>query len=166
MQDILIRSGSDKFPIDRHAYFQALVKGNGKLYEKQINKSPHQKRKKSGSWKEFLKLKNNIQDNGFKPHKSPMLIKFPQDESPYVTHGRHRITLLRHIYGPKSVLTVKLRDGTRYGEVMKVSKGKTSGKMREVPKNGERVKLPKAKTLGKGKDVQKHGLVTIQKRKS
>lgn len=122
IQDILIRSGSDKYPIHHHAYFQALAKNNGKLYEKQINKSVYQKKKKTGSWKEFLKLKNSIKDKGFKPHKSPMVVKFPLNDSPYVTTGRHRITLLRHIYGPKSVLTVKLREGTRYGEIVKVSR--------------------------------------------
>lgn len=119
--DILIRQGHDRIPIAEHAYHQALVKRDGRLYEKVINKSPVQQSKKSGTWKGFRKLKRRIERDGYQHKRSdPITMKFAENGRPYVSHGRHRIVLLRYIHGADSRVTVKMKNGV--GEVIGISR--------------------------------------------
>lgn len=115
INDLLIKDHDDKYPINEHIYYKALRINNGKLYEKKTNKSKRQKVKKSATWKEFNKLKDNIKYNGFKLNKSPLIIRFDKDK-PFVSHGRHRITLLRYLYGKNLSFLVQIKN--RIGKIV------------------------------------------------
>lgn len=120
MGKVMIRQGSDKFPIDKHTYYKSLLTGDGRLYEKYVNKSTYQRKKKTASWREFSKLTSKIKHEGYDPRKSPVQISFRKNEKPYVSHGRHRIAILRYIHGPKSTLVVYKKEKEQTGKVMKV----------------------------------------------
>ena len=119
ISDVLIRQNDDKYPINEHAYYQALVNNDRKLYEKQVNKSKWQKEKQSATWQHFLQLKESIQANGYIPDKTPIIIKFKNNRMPYVSHGRHRIVLLMYIYGPELKLVMQMKNGI--GKVVNIS---------------------------------------------
>lgn len=117
LSDVIIQHGKDKYPIDQSAYYQALISNDGEIYENEVNKSKHQRRKDSGTWKGFLKLREKLIKHGYYPSISPILINIKK--KPYVSHGRHRIVLLMHIYGPKLKLVLQIKNGV--GEVIDLS---------------------------------------------
>lgn len=120
--NVLIRYYDKIYRIKKHVYYRALINNDGELYEKQINKSKHQRKKKSASWKGFLRLKDSIETHGYRPGKSSIIIKFYIDGNlkyvPCVIHGRHRIVLLMYIYGPNLTLIVEVKNGT--GKIIQI----------------------------------------------
>ena len=115
LSDVFIRYYDKLYHIKNHVYYRALINDDDELYEKEINRSEHQKRK-SEVGQDFLKLKDSIETHGYRPDKSLIIIKFDIDSNlnclPYVIHGRHRIALLMYIYGPNLTLIVEIKNGT------------------------------------------------------
>ena len=115
--DLIIIHKKKKYSIDQYGYYQALVENNRKLYEKEVKKSRHQGIKKTGTWRGFLQLRDKILARGYQPSKSPILINI--NKKPFVCHGRHRIVILMHVYGPELNLHYRVRNGV--GEVVDIS---------------------------------------------
>lgn len=102
---IYIRYSGRYIKIKNHKYFKALATGNRHTYEEFINRSDiHQRRKPSASWEGINKLIDKIREEGFDPSLSSFQITKKTDrrtgKSIYIVdHGRHRMCILRYLYG-------------------------------------------------------------------
>lgn len=117
--DVLMRQNKDKYPIRKHAYYKSLILDDSDMYEEQATQSRHQKKKSSSFWENYIKLGLNIKKNGYKAGANPIIIKYKHDQW-YCSHGRHRICLLLYLYGPKSLLSVNVKDNV--GQIMSIEK--------------------------------------------
>ena len=100
-----------------HPYYIALRRESERLYDKTIESDVYQRSKESGTWKGLQKLVLSIKRDGFLLRKSHIVFK--QKNSPVCCHGRHRLCILRHLYG--SHLELKIDDD---GVVTKIYNGK------------------------------------------
>jgi hypothetical protein len=100
-------------PIDQHPYTLALMSNDKQVYEKAISKIKHQQKKESSKWENLLRLRSNIKTNGYIPGKEPIILKW-SDGGWYASHGRHRICLLWHLYGPRTLLLVSQSNKIAY----------------------------------------------------
>ena len=84
-----------------------LTHNNSKdIYLEYIKKCYVQYKKKSGSWEGFLELYENIKKNGFDKNKQSISIKLVEKKWVCI-HGRHRMCMLRYIYGHRLRLRFK-----------------------------------------------------------
>ncbi len=108
---IRIKNSDGLTKIKNHPYHKALVKNDPKIFMKEINSSWIQRFKKSGNWEGFLELKKIIEKKGVeKTFSDPIFIKPIEGKKDkyYCHHGRHRLCILRFLYGDN--LQIKVKD--------------------------------------------------------
>jgi hypothetical protein len=91
--------------VEDHPYTRSLSKKDRHLYEKTIFSSKHQSQKDTSTWENFIRLRKKIKTEGYRPGLEPIMLKWKKG-SWWCSHGRHRICLLRDIYGPDAFLVV------------------------------------------------------------
>ena len=117
LKDIKVKNNSGKNFVDikNHDYYKALKYNSKHIYLQSVKKSYVQLQKKTADWNEFLKLLDDIKKNGFNVFKDSVIIKnkyIPEDnENLYIClHGRHRICMIRYLYGKKCKVLVNEND--------------------------------------------------------
>ena len=116
--DVQIGFQKKKSSIENHPYTLALKNNNKKQYEAATASSKHQRKKESASWEAYLALRTQIQREGYKPRKDPIVVKW-NGSVWYCRHGKHRICLLFDLYGPETVLMFdKTRNRGSVWEIM------------------------------------------------
>ncbi len=96
--------------IIEHPYYLSLKNNNQMIYDKFITNHSSQRKKKTSTWNEFYKLYVVLKTVGFQTKynkKDPIII-----ENNLCRHGRHRICMLKLIYG--SNLIIELKDNMVY----------------------------------------------------
>jgi hypothetical protein len=93
-------------PVDKHPYFRALNENNGQIYTEYVSKSKYQSGKVSGSWTGFSMLYENIKRGGFDFVSYHPLVVKRIDGKWTCVGGKHRMCMLRQIYGPGAQIEV------------------------------------------------------------
>jgi hypothetical protein len=93
--------------IKEHVYYISLKKQDSKTYINFVNNMRRQREKITGTWDGFNQLYENIKKNGFdfKNNDSIIIKKINNDYC--CLHGRHRICMMRHLYGDNVKITLK-----------------------------------------------------------
>ena len=93
--------------IKEHVYYISLKKQDSKTYINFVNNMRRQREKVTGTWDGFNQLYENIKKNGFdfKNNDSIIIKKINNDYC--CLHGRHRICMMRHLYGKNVKITLK-----------------------------------------------------------
>jgi len=127
ISDILISLSGQKMSIAEHPYYLALQTNQKNVYESH-KKSKHQMKKPTSNWKTYIDLKNKISKNGYKPRSSDYItLKKNSHGVWYCNHGRHRLCILRYLYGTQlQLVTIKHRHKKRY--VIDINSSLTSGR--------------------------------------
>lgn len=90
-------------PIEHHPYYKSIKRKDRILYEGYIVKSFYQYSKPTSNWSVFYSLYKKIKKYGYNFFCDPIVIK--RIGGRWVClHGRHRICMLYHIYGPCVVM--------------------------------------------------------------
>jgi hypothetical protein len=110
LKDVLIfddMSNNKYIDITEHIYYISLEKQDQNIYIDYVNKMRHQQEKDTGTWGGFIQLYENIKNNGFdfKNNDSIMIKKI--NNKYCCLHGRHRICMMRHLYGKNVLITLK-----------------------------------------------------------
>ena len=110
IDQISIKNSDGLIKIKKHPYYLALKTNNKQLYEDEVNSSWIQWLKSSGDWNGFLKLKKIVEKRGVETtlENDPIFINLIEDDKYYCHHGRHRLCILRYLYGKN--LQIKIRD--------------------------------------------------------
>ncbi len=112
---IYVKDSDEKINIRKHPYYLCLKNKDQHVYQKFIkNTNRVQQRKKSGTWKGFLKLVTSIHREGYQYDKyDPLVIK--EYGSRYIAkHGRHRTCILAYLYGVDGVFIAKKQSNEKY----------------------------------------------------
>lgn len=105
--NIKVRARGEHLKLNYHPYYISLKRNDKNEYEKYCNKSKHQRAKESGDWNGYLQLVKSIKNKGFIfDIKHPVIIKYKRDHF-YVTHGRHRMCILRFLFHRNSIVQLK-----------------------------------------------------------
>lgn len=109
--DLKVRSPDGKVGVDQHPYYLSLKDKDAHMYENFVKKSNRQSKKESAPWSGYYKLAKKIHREGFiYDINHPIIIKHKRGKW-YACHGRHRICILRYLYGRKSVIVLdKFKD--------------------------------------------------------
>ena len=110
IKDVLVFDDMSKIKyidIKEHIYYMSLEKQDPENYINYVNKMRHQLAKDTGTWDGFKQLYENIKKNGFdfKNNDSIMIKKI--NNYYCCLHGRHRICMMRHLYGDNVKITLK-----------------------------------------------------------
>lgn len=106
LDDITVKIHHDNVKITKHPYFLALRHDDSNTYQKFIQQKKYQKNKASASWMGFNQLVRKIHQEGFRFNPNdPISLK--KKGTWVVTHGRHRICILRYLYGKNATITIK-----------------------------------------------------------
>lgn len=110
LKDVLVFDDMSKtkyIDIKEHVYYMSLEKQDPKIYISYVNKMRRQREKVTGTWDGFTQLYENIKKNGFdfKNNESIIIQKINKDYC--CLHGRHRICMMRHLYGDNVKITLK-----------------------------------------------------------
>ncbi len=107
ISDIRIRVDGNRKPLEKHPYYLALHHNDEKIYTRCVNQKINQKIKESASWDGFLHLVEVIDKEGFIFNsKDPLILKYKHNHW-MASHGRHRLCILRYIYGENCELQIK-----------------------------------------------------------
>ena len=110
LKDVLVFDDMSKIKyidIKEHIYYMSLEKQDPENYINYVNKMRRQREKDTGTWDGFKQLYENIKKNGFdfKNNDSIMIKKI--NNKYCCLHGRHRICMMRHLYGKNVLITLK-----------------------------------------------------------
>jgi hypothetical protein len=110
LKDVFVVDDKSKITyidIREHSYYISLEKQDPIIYSNYVNQKRRQREKDTGTWSGFKKLYENIKKNGFefKNHESIILKKI--DDKYCCLHGRHRICMMKQLYGDNVILTLK-----------------------------------------------------------
>ena len=93
--------------IKEHFYYLSLENHDENIYLNYVNQLHHQKKKETGTWDGFISLYDSIKKQGF-DFKNNNSIIIKQINNQYCClHGRHRICMMRHLYGENATVTLK-----------------------------------------------------------
>ena len=93
--------------IKEHFYYLSLENHDEIIYLNYVNQLHHQKKKETGTWDGFISLYDSIKKQGF-DFKNNNSIIIKQINNQYCClHGRHRICMMRHLYGENATVTLK-----------------------------------------------------------
>jgi uncharacterized protein (UPF0335 family) len=93
--------------IKEHIYYISLEKQDSEIYTNYVNKLERQKTKNTGTWSGFKQLYENIKNNGFDFKNNDSIIIKKINNNYFCLHGRHRICMMRHLYGDNVKITLK-----------------------------------------------------------
>jgi hypothetical protein len=110
LKDVFVvddRSKKKYIDIREHSYYISLEKQDSIMYSNYVNQKRRQREKDTGTWSGFKQLYDNIKKNGFefKNHEAIILKKI--DDKYCCLHGRHRICMMKQLYGDNVILTLK-----------------------------------------------------------
>ena len=110
LKDILVFSEKTEekyIDIKEHFYYLSLENHDENIYLNYVNQLHHQKKKETGTWDGFISLYDSIKKQGF-DFKNNNSIIIKQINNQYCClHGRHRICMMRHLYGENATVTLK-----------------------------------------------------------
>ena len=93
--------------IKEHFYYLSLKKQDESIYLNYVNQLHHQRKKETGTWDGFKSLYDNIKKHGFDFKNNDSIIIKEINNKYCCLHGRHRICMMRHLYGGKALITLK-----------------------------------------------------------
>ena len=110
LKDVFVVDDKSKITyidIREHSYHISLEKQDPIIYSNYVNQKRHQREKDTGTWSGFKKLYENIKKNGFEfKNHEPIIVK-KIDDKYCCLHGRHRICMMKQLYGDNVILTLK-----------------------------------------------------------
>jgi hypothetical protein len=107
LKDILVFSEQKYIDIKEHFYYLALESQDESIYLNYVNKLHHQQKKETGTWDGFISLYENIKNQGFDFKNNDSIIVKNVNNQYCCLHGRHRICMMRHLYGDNALVTLK-----------------------------------------------------------
>ncbi len=93
--------------IKEHFYYLSLEKQDANIYLNYVNQLQHQKKKETGTWEGFINLYDSIKNQGFDFKNNDSIIIKEVNNKYCCLHGRHRICMMRHLYGENAIVTLK-----------------------------------------------------------
>jgi hypothetical protein len=107
LKDVMVFSEKNMQKIKEHFYYLSLKKQDESIYLNYVNQLQHQKKKETGTWEGFKSLYDNIKKDGFDFKNNDSIIIKEVNNKYCCLHGRHRICMMRHLYGGKALITLK-----------------------------------------------------------
>jgi hypothetical protein len=93
--------------IKEHFYYLSLENHDENIYLNYVNQLHHQKKKETGTWDGFISLYESIKNQGFDFKNNNSIIIKQVNNHYCCLHGRHRICMMRHLYGENAIVTLK-----------------------------------------------------------
>jgi hypothetical protein len=104
----LINFKTDKYvKIHKHPYYLSLLNKDKSTFKNYICYSKHQSEKPSGKWHKFYDIYKTIKNKGFDFSNSDKITVIEEHEQHRCIHGRHRICMLRKIFGENLYVKVE-----------------------------------------------------------
>lgn len=110
LKDILVFSEKTEqkyIDIKEHFYYLSLENQDENIYLNYVNQLHHQKKKETGTWDGFTTLYESIKNQGFDFKNNNSIIIKEINNKYCCLHGRHRICMMRHLYGENAIVTLK-----------------------------------------------------------
>lgn len=107
LKDILVFSEQKYIDIKEHFYYLALENQDESIYLNYVNQLHHQRKKETGTWGGFTSLYDSIKSQGFDFKNNDSIIVKNVNNQYCCLHGRHRICMMRHLYGENALVTLK-----------------------------------------------------------
>ena len=110
LKDILVFSEKTEqkyIDIKEHFYYLSLENHDENIYLNYVNQLHHQKKKETGTWDGFINLYDSIKNQGFDFKNNNSIIIKQVNNQYCCLHGRHRICMMRHLYGENAIVTLK-----------------------------------------------------------
>ena len=110
LKDVFVVDDKSKITyidIREHSYYISLEKQDPIIYSNYVNQKRRQREKDTGTWSGFKKLYENIKKNGFEFKNNESIIVKKIDGKYCCLHGRHRICMMKQLYGDNVILTLK-----------------------------------------------------------
>jgi hypothetical protein len=110
LKDILVfseRTEEKYIDIKEHFYYLALENQDESIYLNYVNQLHHQRKKETGTWGGFTSLYDSIKSQGFDFKNNDSIIVKNVNNQYCCLHGRHRICMMRHLYGENALVTLK-----------------------------------------------------------
>jgi hypothetical protein len=107
LKDILVFSEQKYIDIKEHFYYLALETQDESIYLNYVNQLHHQRKKETGTWGGFTSLYDSIKSQGFDFKNNDSIIVKNVNNQYCCLHGRHRICMMRHLYGENALVTLK-----------------------------------------------------------
>jgi hypothetical protein len=110
IKDIFVLDNTNKnnyIKLTSHIYYQSLKQHNPIIYSDYIVKAQDQLIKETGTWEGFFNLYKKIKKTGFDFKNNDSIVIKKINDIWVCSHGRHRICMLRKIYGKDTNIKLK-----------------------------------------------------------
>ena len=110
IKDIFIIDNKKKnkyFKLTSHPYYKSLKHNDASVYSEYIVKAQDQFIKETGTWEGYLALFEKIKKDGFDFKNNDSIVMESINDKWMCQHGRHRLCMLRKIYGKDIFVKLK-----------------------------------------------------------
>ncbi len=115
IKDIFVLDNKNKntnIKLTSHPYYKSLKNNDKNIYSDYIIKRQYQFIKETGTWEGFLALYKKIKKDGFDFKNNDSIVIEKINDKLICSHGRHRICMMRKIYGEN--INIELKNNRVY----------------------------------------------------